>query len=79
MRAPQLRLRRRLISPRLKFQKVTDATREGEARLEPDNNAVLAHELDDEDDVSNLVDHQDANFSPGGVLRFHPQDSPTHC
>jgi|SoiMethySBSTD1v2_1073268.scaffolds.fasta_scaffold1606134_2 uncharacterized protein (TIGR02300 family) len=36
-----------------------DSTTEETPGLEPDNNAVLEHELDDEDDVSNLVDHQD--------------------
>jgi uncharacterized protein (TIGR02300 family) len=36
-----------------------DSTTEETPGLEPDNNAVLEHELDDEDDVSDLVDHQD--------------------
>ena len=36
-----------------------DSTTEETAGPRPDINAVLEHELDDEDDVSNLVDHQD--------------------
>jgi uncharacterized protein (TIGR02300 family) len=36
-----------------------DSTTEETAGPEPDNSPVLEHELDDEDDVSNLVDHQD--------------------
>jgi len=37
-----------------------DSTTEETPGPEPDTNVVLEHELDDEDDVSDLVDHQDS-------------------
>lgn len=36
-----------------------DSTNEEAPGPEPDTNPVLEHELDDEDDLSNLVEHQD--------------------